>query len=189
MSRLAIVFLTACALTSKSPPLELRYFAPALAPSTSSVAGHGCARLELGEVTASSLLRYRIAHRESPVELALYETLRWTERPDQYARHAVTRALFDRGRLDQAVDGAVPVLEVELAGFEQVANAGRVELRYSLHDPDRVLTRGTIAIERPAATAGIDAVVAAIGTALDAAADELAARVARELCPSRIPGA
>lgn len=184
--KVAFLLLTACALASKSPPREIRYFSPERAEQQATPAPAGAhARLRLGRVVAGANLRLAIVHRESAVELAPYETLRWTETPDAYVRRALVRALFDARGLEQAVGGEAPTLDVELVAFEEVARgtqrAGRVELRYQLRDDSRVLARGTIAIERPAAGATIDLVVPAIGAAMTAASDELAERVATEL--------
>ena len=188
--RIALLLLAACALTSKSAPREVRYFSPERADQQLAPAPAGAhARLRLGRVVAGAHLRLAIVHRESAVELAPYETLRWTEPPDAYVRRALVRALYDARGLEQAVGGDAPTLDVELVAFEEVARgtqrAGRVELRYQLRDDSRVLARGTIAIERPAAGPTMELVVPAIGAAMTAASEELAARVATELCAQK----
>ncbi len=186
-----LVVLAGCALTSKSEPVELRYFSPA--PAVATVATPAApstprARLRLARVTASAHLRYSIVHRDSAVELAPYETLRWSEQPEAYVRRALTRALFETRPIDQAVGGAAPTLDVELVAFEEVRrelrHAGRVELRYVLHDERAVLARGVVAVERDAAGPAIEQVVAAIGSALDAAVGQLADRVSAVLSPT-----
>ena len=179
-----IAVLASCALTSKSAPVELRYFTPPAAAAERAPAPDvtSRARVRLGRVTPSAHLRYAIVHRESAVEVAPYETLRWTESPDAYVRRALSRALFEAHPLDQAVGGAAPTLDVEIVAFEQVhQTAGRVELRYVLHDDRAVIARGRIAIEQPAGGAAIEQVVAAIGAALDRASAELADRVVAAL--------
>ncbi len=181
------IALASCALTSKSAPVELRYFSPETTSIPAPPSSEPHARLRVGRITASSNLRYAIVHRDSAVELAPYETLRWTDTPDTYLRRALVRALFESRPLDQAVGGAAPTLDVELLAFEEVVrgdhHGGRVVLRYVLHDDQAVLARGEIAVERAAAGPTIEPVVAAIGAALDAATEKLADRIAGELCP------
>jgi uncharacterized lipoprotein YmbA len=179
--RALLILLAGCALTSKSAPRELRYFAPPAQTVEPTATTH--ARLRIGRVTPSALLRERIVYRASTVELDRYESLRWTDAPDVYVRRALSAALF--ATFAQAVDGAAPVLDVDVVAFEELRRGDRrlgcVELRYTLEDDTHVIARGTVAIERDATGASIDAVVIAIGAALDAAAGELADRVAHAL--------
>jgi ABC-type uncharacterized transport system auxiliary subunit len=190
-ARLAVVAalgLAGCALSSKATPLELHYFSaesPAAAAVQSRAPVPGAPRLRLGQVTAADYLRYRIMHRDSAQSVDPYEALRWTEPPREYVRRALIRALFDTGALTQVVGGAAPTLDVELTGFEEEVkpggHAGRVQLSYRLHDDQVVIARGTITAERPARGPGMDAVVAAIGAAMDAATAELAGRIVPRL--------
>lgn len=180
--------LAGCALSSKARPLELHYFSaesPAASAAPSRAPAAEAPRLRLGQVTAADYLRYRIVHRDSAHSVDPYETLRWTEPPGEYVRRALIRALFDSGALAQVVGGAAPTLDVEVTGFEEVVQpggrAGRVELSYQLRDDQVVIARGTVTAERPARGPGMDAVVAAIGAAMDAASGELAGRVAPRL--------
>ena len=181
-----------CALSSRSAPLEIRYFspeAPAIpaAPAARTAPAAPRAPLRLGRITPSAHLRSRIVRRSSSVELDLSETLRWTEDPDAYVRRSLARALFEERGLEQIVGGAAPTLEVELIAFEAVhradRRAGRVELRYLLHDDRAVLASGDVAVERAARGRAIELVVAAIGDAMAAATAELADRVARRVGP------
>ena len=183
--------LGACALTSKGTPLEIRYFTPETldAPEPPRRPGPPVGRLRLGRIGSSANLRYRIVHRESAVELEPYETLRWTETPEDYVRRSLSRALFQDEPLEQVVGGAAPVLEVELVAFEEAhrgeRHVGRVQIRYQLHDERSVLTSGVVTVEREAKSGAIDAVVPAIGAALDAACAELARDVVERV---RSPG-
>lgn len=177
---LAIALLGACALTRKSPPLEIRYFTPEIAREVSAPSST-CGTLALGRITASPHLRYRIAHRTSPVEISLYDTLRWTDHPDSYVRRALERELFGRGALSQAVYSSDIMLDVDVLGFEQLdapRAAGRVQLAFRLRDDRSVITSDVLTTTRPSATPRIDDVVHAIGEATTAAAVEVAARVA-----------
>jgi ABC-type uncharacterized transport system auxiliary subunit len=180
----SMAVVAACALTSRSEPRELRSFAPELAPPASFV-GATCARIRLGRVVAGSSLRLAIQRRVSPVELQAYETLRWTELPDSYARRALVHALFARP-LEQAVTGPAHVLDVELVAFEEVVDStrrgGRVVLRYELRGTQQVVARGEAAVVRPASATAIEAVVAAIGDALTAASEQIADRVVAAAC-------
>ena len=178
--------LTGCALVSRPAPVELRYFSPESVAAAGGHAEPGCgARLRLGRVTPSDQLQARIAHRESPVEVGLYETLRWTERPDDYVRRALVRQLFELRGLVQSTSRRDPTLDVEVVGFEQARAdgrpAGRVQLSYELRDGD-VVTRGEITKQREARGADIAQVVAAIGAAMTDATSELAGRVMEPLC-------
>jgi len=182
--------LAGCALSSKAEPLELRYFSPEPAATAAAAvprppSGTAPMRLRLGRVTASSHLRYRIVHRDSAVAVDPYEARRWTEQPADYVRRALSRALYDAHPLAEAISGAAPTLEVEVTAFEEVVRpggrAGRVELRYQLHDERTVLARGIVTAERPAARPDIELVVAAIGAAMDAVCAELADRVVAQL--------
>ena len=177
--RALVVLLGACALTSRSAPLELRYFT---LPIHASVAPAERLRvpLRIGHVVPSGLLRTRIVHRDSDVELAPYETLRWADEPDAYVRRAVTSVLYAARPASPAGDGAADTLDLEVLAFEEVrhgdARSGRVELRYQVRDAGRLIAQGTVVAER-AARGGIEAVVVAIGAALDAAAADLASRL------------
>lgn len=191
--RFLLVFLTACALTSKAPPLETRYFSPEEpAGRADPVAWPGePPRVRLGRFTPSSHLRKRIVHRTSPVEVGLYETRWWTEDPDHYVRRALERALFVERGVDQAVAGQAITLDVDVVAFEEVLaprHTGRVQLRYRLRDAQTVVDAGVVTVERPVAGAGFDAVVAAIGAALDGAVGQVADRVVGQLTGSA-PGA
>lgn len=184
---LLVAIVAGCSLFGdKAPALELRYFTPesasAAAPRRDASSR---ATLRLGRIAASADLRYAIVHRDSTVEVEPYQMLRWTETPDAYARRAIAHALFEARGLEQAVGGAAPTLDVEVIGFEEVRRgarcSGRVELSYELRGERAMLARGVIVIERPSRSARIEDVVVAIGAALDAAASELADRVAARL--------
>ena len=87
-----------------------------------------------------------------------------------------------RARSPRIVGGSGPVLDVDVLAFEEVRRAdrrfGRVVLGYQLRSEDRVVAHGVVGIEREARSPQIDAVVAAVGDALSAAAAELARRIA-----------
>ncbi|HEY1810917.1 MAG TPA: ABC-type transport auxiliary lipoprotein family protein [Kofleriaceae bacterium] len=184
MKALAIAVVAGCALTSHSTPVQLRYFTPLAntAPVVAPAANAPATSLRLGRIVPSSLLRTRIVHRDSSVELVPYETLRWSDPPETYVRRALAHALFDTRAFDEAVGGNGPVLDVDVLAFEEDRRGdrrfGRVALGYELRSEDRVVSHGVVEVEREARSPQIDAVVAAVGDALSAASAELAHRLA-----------
>jgi cholesterol transport system auxiliary component len=183
----SLLLLGGCALTSKATPMEIRYFSPEgiQAPHEARPTQTPVGRIRIGRLTSSAHLRYPIMHRKSAVELEAYETLRWTENPEDYVRRSLSRALFDDGLLEEVVGGAAVTLNVEVVSFEEVRrgdrHVGRIRLAYQLHDERSVLTNGDVTVDRDAAGNGIEHVVAAIGSAMDAATSELARNVVSKL--------
>jgi cholesterol transport system auxiliary component len=189
-SFLVLAALAGCALTRNAPPLEIRYFSPELpapAPTLAFASTGEAIPLRLGQVDRSDVLGHRIVQRTSPVELALYETRRWTERPDEYVRRALLDALFEARPFARALAGPAPTLDVEILAFEEVLaprHLGRVRLRYVLHDRRAVLASGQLVAEAAVVGDDFDAVVRAIATANRDAAAQLADRVQGQLCAS-----
>jgi cholesterol transport system auxiliary component len=183
--RATLLLLAGCALTSKAAPLELRFFSPPSHPVVTPVAEASRTPLRLGRVGSGDLVGTRIIHRASEVEVAPYETLRWTDEPTVYVRRALAGALFEGQPLAQATDGTALTLDVDVLAFEEVRlgqrRLGRVELSYDLRDDTHVIAHGAVRVERDAGPDGIEHVVTAIGAALDAAAVEIAARVASKI--------
>lgn len=188
--RWLLLLLTGCALTSRSAPVQIRYFSPIPASATkpASPPKHASTardqgdlpRVRIGNVTPSEHLREDIARRTSPFELELYSQRRWTEPPETYVQRALAEALFEDRPLAEAVTGAAVTLHVDVLAFEEVATpaaGGRVQLRYRLDDERSVLATGVITVERPASGVGFVPIVAAIGEALEDATAQLAAIV------------
>ncbi|WP_438022020.1 ABC-type transport auxiliary lipoprotein family protein [Sorangium sp. So ce233] len=178
-----------CALTSKAEPLTVRYFTPrweasSRAPDRGSADGP---RLRLGRISSSSHLRNRIVYRSSDVEVAMYEDRRWTEKPEEYVRRALARALFEERPLVQAVSGGGPALDIELLAFDEVhrrgGRAARVTLHYAVQDDRTVLdTRSmTVDVEVRGDIEDPENMAAAMGAALHEIAERLASRVASRL--------
>jgi len=171
---LAVAVLTSgCALTQKSAPTPLRFFtlervdAPAGKPAAAAPI-----RVRLGRVTSSENLRKRIVFRRDAQELGEYESLRWTENPEEYVRRRIARALFEQRPVAPPEGKRDPVLDVELTGCEEVRRgaerAGRVVVIAQLSDPSgAVIFRRTFAAITPAPGGGIAAVVGALDTSLD----------------------
>jgi cholesterol transport system auxiliary component len=196
---LAAGLLCACALTSKSEPLTPRYFTPdyiATAPRhvvpASAVPAAGVRQLRLGEVRGGTHLRERILFRDANNALGYYDERRWTERPEDYLRRALARALFEERGLTRVVAGAAPTLEVELVGFEEIrAPKRKVRLQavILLHDERVVRLEETVTVERPVRSTSPDdagAVVAALSEALRAGVTYIADKVAAQV--AALPG-
>jgi cholesterol transport system auxiliary component len=195
-SRLSLLcscaLLLGCALLSKSKPLELRYFEAVevgAAPGTASAAappsagGEQGPRLRLGAVKSARHLDMRIATRRGAYELGYHETLRWTERPEEYVRRALLRDLYQQAGFTRVVSGPAPTLEVELMAFEECEQGGRrrgrVELQTVLHDEHVQLDQETIRVETDVDAAQSDAaeaLVAALGQALGQASRRVTER-------------
>ena len=166
----AAVFLalaSGCALLSKSDPLTPRYFSPEPAASAGDdsasarpvKAGGSAPELRLGRVTAASYLGERLVYRTSSYELGFYEDRRWTERPDEYFRRSLSRALFESGGARRIVSGSGPTLDVELVEFAELkapSHVARVQAIYALYDPRAVRTEATVTIELPIRTVSAD---------------------------------
>lgn len=192
---------TGCALTSKAPPLDVRYFTPEVVTTRAASLEEGAAerhesrppaKVCLGRVTSSNFLRTQIVYRVSAYEVGAYDDLRWTEYPEVYLRRALRRSLFDEGRLQEGSAGGCPSLDVDLLGFEEArhgsSRAGRVQIVYRLHDGPTLLASDVVTVERAATGgAGMVATVAAIGAALDEATLRLATSVEVRLSPATEP--
>jgi cholesterol transport system auxiliary component len=171
--------LAGCSLTSRSAPIQIRYFAIETPRdhARTQLAARCELELQLGRIEPDIYLREKIAHRVSPAEVQLYDTKRWTETPDVYVRRALEHALFERRPFHQVLGGRSPTLDVEVIAFEELQTTpprGRVELRYRLHDNRTVLANDVVAVERVAGGADFSYVIDAIADALDAAANKIA---------------
>jgi ABC-type uncharacterized transport system auxiliary subunit len=187
------------ALTAKGKTLEVRYFTPV----THAPAGEGAAsppaagpvpeapplELRLGRVEAASYLREKIAFRDSGEEVGYYETLRWTETPDAFARRALGRALFQDHGLAEVVSGVAPQLEVEVTAFEEIRapkHLARVEITWKLRDHRNVLVQRVARVEKPVDGDAPGAIADAMGAALDEAVETVAGDVIAELRRPRV---
>jgi cholesterol transport system auxiliary component len=197
MRWLWIVLLSGCALTSKSKPIEMRYFAPVVtAPVKGSppIAGPAPAigeqKLRLGRVEGASYLRAKIAYRESRHEVGYYETRRWTEEPAEYVRRALSRAFFEERGLAEVVSGTAPTLEIELSAFDEVRGArpsARIEVTWKLRNGRDVIAQRTLEVSRPMVGKDADDLAVAMGGALDEVVDAVVGDVISEL--GRVPAA
>lgn len=190
---LSALFLSGCALTSKSEALDVRYYTPEkvkaqLTAATERPAPADAISLELGRVSSSSHIREKMAFRDASWEIGYYEDRRWTERPEAFLRRELGRTLFEERGFRRAVSSAsAATLEIELIAFEEIrvkpTHAARVQMRMILHDGHEVLHEETITVDKPLPNgeATTDALVAATADALDAAASAVAERAQRVL--------
>ena len=182
-----------CALTSKSEPLDVRYFTPEKVKTQLTAAndrsGQGEAiTLELGRVSSGSHIREKMAFRDASWEIGYYEDRRWTERPEAFVRRELGRTLFEERGFRRSVGAAnAPTLEIELIAFEEIRakpmHAARVQLRMIIHDGRDVLHEETVTVDKPLPNGETttEALVAATADALDAASSLVADRTQKIL--------
>jgi cholesterol transport system auxiliary component len=192
---LVVMLTPGCALLSRGAAVDVRWFTPELPSRTqAAVEMQPAPELRLGRVTSGAGLGLRIAFGSGLYEIGYYDSRRWTERPEQYVRRALDRALFEGGAFQRALGDGAPSLEVDVLDFQEITgpmtHAARVALRVVL-STDRVLLERTVAVSRAAAGTTFDSFVAAMAQALDAASREVARSVGEALAlhaPAREPG-
>ncbi len=170
-----------CALLSRGSSIEPRWFTPervnALPGNPERQGSEAGCELRLGRVTSGADLGLHIAHGDGLYQVGYYEGLRWTQRPEQYVRRALGRALFEEGDLRRALTGTAPTLDVEVVEFEEVksptTHAARVSLRVVLSN-DRVILERTVVVSTPVIGDPFDGFVAAMAQTLEAAAGKIA---------------
>ena len=179
-----------CALTSRSEPLRVRYYTLDSTPAHRLPGASRPIELRLGRIEASGHLGEEIAFRNGQHELEFYDDLRWSEKPQEYLRRALTRALFQERGLTRAYSGMAPTLDVELVEFEEWRKPQpevRLQAIVTLHDERRSQLEETITVERPikgaSATAehSAEATAAALSAAMSEAVAGLADRVIAKL--------
>ena len=97
-------------------------------------------------------MKDRIAFRDRNFEIGYYEELRWTEKPEEYLRRALSRAFFEQHGVEQIVSGPGPTLDVDLDAFEELRNprhAARIQVTWVLRDDLRVQYQETFTVEKP----------------------------------------
>jgi len=171
--------------------VDVHWYTPERAPSQTGIAerqGGGC-EVRVGRVTSGIDLGLRIAHGDGLYEIGYYDGLRWTERPEQYVRRAVGRALFEEGPFRRAMTDTAPTLSVEVIDFEEVkapaTHAARLALRVVL-STDRVLLERTVMVSKSVADYRFDSFVASMAEALTEAADEIARDVDDTCCSGAV---
>jgi len=174
-----------CALVSRGDTLQVRYFTLDLPHSASSAAdAKPDLELRLGRVDASGALGEQLAVRTGQNELTYRDDQRWTERPAQYVRRGLERALFEERKLTRAYSGVAPTLDVELVELETEqlrAPVAHVRLVAHLHDDRRGVCNESFAASEPvqvrAEGENVEASVASLARALQRSLDQLAGRV------------
>lgn len=165
-----------CALTSRGRSLDIRWYTPEQARESPAVAElQGNCPLQLRRVTSGADLGTRIAFGDGMYRVGYHEELRWTERPDRYLRRALERRLFEDGVFQHITTG--PTLDAELLDFKEVkspaVHSARVAVRVVLTSDADQFNR-TVVVSRPVAGERFDDFVAAMASALQKTADEVA---------------
>jgi ABC-type uncharacterized transport system auxiliary subunit len=180
----SFMFVSGCALTSKSAPLELRFFTPTEVHRSlrSDVARPtGDLALRLGRIESGAHLEQRIAFRKSETELGYYQALRWTEPPAFYVRNELAFALFNERGVSRIVTGRGPTLDLELNEFEELLfgeRRVRVGLRFVLRDEQRALVDEVVVVEEALGSSGTSTVEEALAQAMAVALSRATATVA-----------
>jgi ABC-type uncharacterized transport system auxiliary subunit len=191
LSLTCAVLSSACALTSRSEPMQVRYFSADTAethrmPSQTQVPGT-VVSLRLERVRSSAHLGEAIAYRTGVHEVGYYDQERWTERPEAFLERGLERAFFQDQGVTRVVGGIAESLSVDLISFEEVRGpkpVARVEVGLTLHDERASHLEQTIRIERPIVANGTDkpaSAVAALSEALNEAIDRIAQTVTDKL--------
>lgn len=195
VTSLAVLGLSGCALMDKAEALDVRHYAPevpAPKPAAAPLPAPGDdgavrdrPRLRIGRISAASHLGKKMVYRTSSVDVGIHDDRRWTERPDEYVRRALSSALFGEAGVTQSLAGAAPTLDVELVAFEEIrsgeARLGRVTVRYALHDERQVLLSDSVTVETPATSKEAADVVRAISLALAEATEQVGEKVVSRL--------
>ncbi|HEX4339759.1 MAG TPA: ABC-type transport auxiliary lipoprotein family protein [Polyangiaceae bacterium] len=185
----------ACALLTKSEPLDPRYFTvePEVNPSP-PVAAPAELSVRLGPVTAGSEIRQNLVVRNGAHELSFSEEQRWTEKPEAYLRRALSHELFETRGVKRVVSGPSLTVELELVSFEEVVrptgNVARVVATMILHDERVVREEKTLTVEVPIEHAKEkehqDDSVRALATALERVVSQIADEVCRSPSPPAV---
>ena len=197
----SVAGLAGCALTSKADIVNIRYFSPEVvkprltnadaSTAPAAPAPNDAVEVRLGRVSSGPNLRERIAYRDAAYELGYYEEWRWTERPETFVRRELGRTLFEEHGFHRVLGGSAPSLEIEVIAFDDVrlpsGRAARVQLKAILYEDSSVVYEDTFTVEKPVAgdKPKIEDVVAAMASALDVAAEQVATRTGAELVKSR----
>lgn len=180
-----------CALTSRSEPMQVRYFTlEDAARSLPEARANRSLELRLGRVDASGDLGDEMAVRTGRNEIEYREDQRWTEKPEQFLRRGLERALFQERGLTRAYSGIVPTLDVELVELAEVEGQppkAQVRALAHLHDDRRGLCDETFDVEQPISAADKEhatQTVEALSSALHTAINELSDKVVQ--CLSQV---
>lgn len=183
--------LGACALVSRGETLHVRYYTLDDRAAEHAAGSKTELTLRLGRVDASGGLGEQIAVRKGTHEISYREDQRWTERPAQFVRRELERALFSERGLTRSYSGHTPQLEVELIELELVEGdkqaQARVRLTAQIRDDRRSLCHGNFEAQLPVEAdprADMEKSVAALSSALHRTVEQVASRAVECLSAS-----
>lgn len=175
--------LGACALVSRGETLQVRYYTLDDRGAEHAGGAKSELALRLGRVDASGGLGEQIAVRKGSHEISYREDQRWTERPAQFVRRELERALFSERGLTRSYSGHTPQMEVELIELELVEvdkqAQARVRLTAQIRDDRRSLCHDNFETQLPVAAdprADMEKSVAALSSALHRTVEQVASR-------------
>lgn len=183
----ALTQLGACALVSRGETLQVRYFTLDDSAAAHASSAKSELALRLGRVDASGGLGQQIAVRKGEHEISYRDDQRWTEKPAQYVRRELERALYSERGLQRSYSGLTPTLEVELIELELVHTdkqaQARVRLTAQVRDDRRGLCHDNFETQLPVPAEGatdpranMEQSVAALSKALHQTVEQVAAR-------------
>lgn len=183
--------LAGCALVSRGETLQVRYYTLDDRATEHTAGTKSELALRLGRVDASGGLGEQIAVRKGTHEISYREDQRWTERPAQFVRRELERALFRERGLTRSYSGHTPQLEVELIELELVETdeqaQARVRLTAQIRDDRRSLCHDNFETQLPVEAdprADMERSVAALSSALHRTVEQVASRAVECLAAS-----
>jgi cholesterol transport system auxiliary component len=183
--------LGACALVSRGETLQVRYYTLDDRAAEHAAGAKSELALRLGRVDASGGLGEQIAVRKGTHEISYREDQRWTERPAQFVRRELERALFSERGLTRSYSGHTPQMEVELIELELVQSdqkaQARVRLTAQIRDDRRSLCHDNFEAQLPIEAdprADMEKSVAALASALHQTVEQVASRAMECLASS-----
>ncbi|HTU63196.1 MAG TPA: ABC-type transport auxiliary lipoprotein family protein [Polyangiales bacterium] len=175
--------LAGCALVSRGETLQVRYYTLDDRAAEHAAGSKSELALRLGRVDASGGLGEQIAVRKGTHEISYREDQRWTERPAQFVRRELERALFSERGLTRSYSGHTPQMEVELIELELVEAdkqaQARVRLTAQIRDDRRSLCHDNFETQLPVEAdprADMERSVAALSSALHRTVEQVASR-------------
>ena len=180
---LPLLFTAGCAVATKSDPIWPVYYSPlpAMPAAETKPAPPADLRVRLRDVSGAAHLKEDMVFRRSPVTYYLYDGHLWTERPEEYVRHALARGLFEERGVGRSHASGAPTILAEVLAFEETREPSGVliEVTVQVHERDAVLLQKTFRVTRDV-TADPDeegdrqaAVAEAMGLALRGLTDQV----------------
>ncbi len=182
----ASLVLAACALLAGCGSLSsddggTHWFTPERVAPTRLTSGRAALpALHLGGVSRLVDPGQRIVYGDGAYQIGFYKDRMWTEPPALYVRRALFRALFEEPRFRPGSERDAPTLEVDVPVFQELKIPGTHAARVVLHvvlGAEHVLYTDTIVVTELVTGKRFADVVAAMGRALDGAANETARRI------------